>query len=201
MTKEQKALKNLKDILAEATMDENSVCYVTGEDKETLEIAIKALEQQPCDESIKYFESNDIDIQKFTKALKMQPLQIIKSNTSEDCVSRQAVLSEAELIELEDGQSFMSIDPEDVKALPPVTPTQSWIPVSERLPEDRNIVLVTAYWHETYQVMMASYFGEGLWWCVPFNNCGDHMQKLNPKAWQPLPQPYKEKRGDENGSN
>lgn len=44
MTKEE-VIENLKDILAEATMDENSVCYVTEEDKETLEIAIKALEQ------------------------------------------------------------------------------------------------------------------------------------------------------------
>ena len=52
-----------------------------------------------------------------------------------------------------------------------------WIPVNERLPEDRNIVFVTAYWHETYQVMMASYYGDGLWWCVPFNNCGEHMQR------------------------
>ena len=66
-----------------------------------------------------------------------------------------------------------------------------WIPVSERLPEDRREVLVTAYWHETYQVMMASYYGDGLWWCVPFNNCGEHMQRLNPKAWMPLPEPYK----------
>jgi len=65
-----------------------------------------------------------------------------------------------------------------------------WIPVSERLPKDRREVLVTAYWHETYQVMMASYFGDGLWWCVPFNNCGEHMQILNPKAWMPLPKPY-----------
>lgn len=67
-----------------------------------------------------------------------------------------------------------------------------WIPVSERLPKDRNTVLVTAYWHETYQVMEASYYGDGLWWCVPFNNCGEHMQKLNPKAWMPLPEPYRE---------
>ena len=65
-----------------------------------------------------------------------------------------------------------------------------WIPVSERLPEDRREVLVTAYWHETYQVMVASYFGDGLWWCVPFNNCGEHMQRLKPKAWMPLPKPY-----------
>jgi len=70
-----------------------------------------------------------------------------------------------------------------------------WIPVSERLPKDRNLVLVTAYWHETYQVMQASYFGEGEkngWWCVPFNNCGKHMRNdLHVIAWQPLPEPYK----------
>lgn len=69
--------------------------------------------------------------------------------------------------------------------------SQKWISCSERLPEDRRAVLVTAYWHETYQVMMASYFGDGLWWCAPFNNCGEHMQRLNPKAWMPLPEPYK----------
>ena len=72
-----------------------------------------------------------------------------------------------------------------------------WIPVRERLPEDRRAVLVTAYWHETYQVMMASYFGDGLWWCVPFNNSGEHMQRLKPKAWMPLPERYKEKTKDE----
>lgn len=66
-----------------------------------------------------------------------------------------------------------------------------WIPVSERLPEDRREVLVTAYWHETYQVMMASYYGDGLWWCVPFNNTGEHEQRLNPIAWMPLPPSYK----------
>lgn len=72
-----------------------------------------------------------------------------------------------------------------------------WIPCSERTPEDRREVLVTAYWHETYQVMMASYFGDGLWWCVPFNNSGEHMQRLKPKAWMPLPERYKEKTKDE----
>lgn len=63
------------------------------------------------DVSEEYNDAVDMAI----KALEQQP--------SEDCVSRQAVLSKAELIELEDGQSFMSIDPEDVKALSPVTPT------------------------------------------------------------------------------
>ena len=80
-------------------------------------------------------------------------------------------------------------------------PQGEWIPVSERLPEDRKCVLVTAYWHETYQVMQASYFGEGKnngWWCVPFNNCGEHMRNdLHVIAWRPLPKPYK-KGGNDN---
>lgn len=69
-----------------------------------------------------------------------------------------------------------------------------WISVKDRLPESRELVLVTVYWHERYQVMIASYFGNGEWWCVPWNNCGEHMQMLKPIAWMPLPSPYK---GDE----
>lgn len=45
MTKEE-AIKILKGILTEAIEFENSVCYVTGEDREPLEMAIKALENQ-----------------------------------------------------------------------------------------------------------------------------------------------------------
>lgn len=77
-----------------------------------------------------------------------------------------------------------------LKELKQLRAQTKWIPCSERLPEDRRAVLVTAYWHETYQVMMASYFGDGLWWCVPFNNSGEPMQKLKPKAWMPLPASY-----------
>lgn len=125
------------------------------------EKAIKALEQQPCD----------------------------------DCISRQAVLNMiGNVPDHDDGMVFEALShaQRDVALLPSVTPKQTkWIPVSERLPEDRREVLVTAYWHETYQVMMASYFGDGVWWCVPFNNCGEHLLKLNPKAWMTLPEPYK----------
>jgi len=82
------------------------------------------------------------------------------------------------------------------KTLNPKIKQGEWVSVNERLPEDRNLVLVTAYWHETYQVMQASYFGEGEkngWWCVPWNNCGKHMRNdLHVIAWQLLPEPYKE---------
>lgn len=69
--------------------------------------------------------------------------------------------------------------------------TDRWIPVSERLPEDRKKVRVTAYWHERFQVMDASYYGDGVWWCVPFNNCGKHMRNdLHVIAWKPDDEPY-----------
>lgn len=76
---------------------------------------------------------------------------------------------------------------------------EAWIKVEDRLPDNRNAVLVTAYWHETYQVMMASYYGDGLWWCVPFNNCGEHMQRLKPKAWMSLPAPYEPQERSDKG--
>ena len=79
---------------------------------------------------------------------------------------------------------------ERFSGIPSAEPERKWIPVTEALPENRNVVLATVYWHETYQVMEASYFGSD-WWCVPFNNCGKHMQKLNPIAWMPLPEPWR----------
>ena len=45
MTLEEK-ISRLKDILAEINEDENAVCYLTSEDNESIESAIKALEQQ-----------------------------------------------------------------------------------------------------------------------------------------------------------
>lgn len=67
------------------------------------------------EESNKYNQESIEALNMAIKALEQQ---------SENCVSRQAVLDKAELIELEDGQTFYCISPEDVKALPPVTPTQ-----------------------------------------------------------------------------
>lgn len=57
------------------------------------------------------------------KAVEMA-IKALEQEPCEDAVSRQAVLNEKYLIELEDGQSFYCINPEDVEALPPVTPAR-----------------------------------------------------------------------------
>ena len=51
MTKKE-AIKKLKDILEEATETDDSVCYVTSDDADALNMAIKALEQEPCEDAI-----------------------------------------------------------------------------------------------------------------------------------------------------
>ena len=54
----------------------------------------------------------------------------IKTELNGDMISRQAVLDKKELVELEDGQSFYCINPEDVETLPSLTPqpkTGHWI--------------------------------------------------------------------------
>ena len=59
MTNEEH-IERIKDILEEATRDENAVCYVTSEDAETLSAAINALRLQDAisrQEAIKTIES------------------------------------------------------------------------------------------------------------------------------------------------
>ncbi len=45
MTTNEEAINTLKDILEEVTENDDSVCYVTVDDVDTLKMAIKALEQ------------------------------------------------------------------------------------------------------------------------------------------------------------
>ena len=67
-----------------------------------------------------------------------------------------------------------------------------WIPVDERLPEDRSDVLVVAYWHERWGVYMG--------WCAPERGewsvhigIGDRND-VAVTYWMPLPEPPKEER-------
>ena len=67
-----------------------------------------------------------------------------------------------------------------------------WIPVTERLPEDRSDVLVVAYWHERWGVYMG--------WCAPKRSewsvhigIGDRND-VAVTYWMPLPEGPEEER-------
>ena len=62
-----------------------------------------------------------------------------------------------------------------------------WIPVTERLPEDRSDVLVVAYWHERWGVYMGWCAPERAAWSVHIG-IGDRND-VAVTHWMPLPEP------------
>jgi len=77
-----------------------------------------------------------------------------------------------------------------------------WIPVTERLPEDMQKVLIWFEYYRygdfncMYQTYGFGYVLDGKW--SPFINGKTGWQDYNIIAWMPLPEPY-EVGGDENG--
>ena len=65
-----------------------------------------------------------------------------------------------------------------------------WIPVTERLPEDRSDVLVVAYWHERWGAYMGWCAPERAAWSVHVG-IGDRSD-IAVTHWMPLPEPPKE---------
>ena len=132
--------------------------------REWYERAIKALEQEPC----------------------------------EDCVSRQAVLAR-----INDWWGITSTSGEPsicdyIRELPPVAPTQEWIPVSERLPKEFEFVNCTCHsliddredWVvETVYIPQPSDSPYSDWGNIPMLNSGD----CEVVAWvhRDIPKPYK----------
>ena len=150
----QEASKVIKD-----GIDDMSLDYFDNEQYEALTIAIKALEQEPCD----------------------------------DAISREAVDKYiARLLSgyLYDGErERLEIFSAYLWELPSVTQKSGkWIPVSERLPEDNELVLFST---KTDRVFEGRYFADNTdrqWYSFrdetfAWNNVVT--------AWMPLPKPYK----------
>ena len=127
--------------------------------------------------------------------------EVEESQPCENCISRQAVLDKKELVELEDGQSFYCINPKDVEILPSVMPKQTiWIPVSERLPENFQRVLVTIVNYNDDKVVRVAEYRD---WCRTFQIKENREQwevgEEGLLAWMPLPDPYQSDESVERG--
>ena len=144
---------------------------------------IKALEQETYYKNLA--QSYEKTINKLTKA-------IAEQQPSDDCVSRQMAIMCLTQEWNEKDDKTISKFIKKLKALPPVTPTQSWIPVSERLPKESDgAVLITV----NGEVNTGRYSEfSNTWYKGDMRGVGGD----DPIAWQLLPKPYEEKRGSEN---
>lgn len=141
MTREE-AVERIKMILEEATANEDAVSYVTSDDADALDMAIKALE--PC----------------------------------EDCVSRQEVIG---LFALNaDAVRPYSQTWEEVKTLPPVTPTHKkgkWVTKFHGFPPEPLTVCSECGFDKDYTIR-PRYFHK-INFCP---NCGAEMESENKKS-------------------
>jgi hypothetical protein len=64
---------------------------------------------------------------------------------------------------------------------------QKWIPVTERLPNNREDVLVVAFWHERWNVQWGWYAPNGKVWHIGLMEETDYPVS----HWMPLPEPPK----------
>lgn len=127
-------------------------------------------------------------------------IRVLEKEPCEDTISRSNLLSKLDICYKEKirvapdnmAEGFMQVD-KLIKQEPPVIPTQKWIPVSDRLPEDNTLVLVTVkVGNREPKVRSGSYYMDG-YFHIDNGDCWNSRDK-ELLAWLPLPESYK---GDE----
>jgi len=157
------------------------------------ELEAVALEQKPCGDTISRQVAIDaVNINNLHPGI-VGALQSILAElppvTPQPCSN---AIDRAEAIKIASGYCHPANVAKELAKLPPVKVEPRWIPVSERLPEEK-INPITEDFYE-YQCTYHAYgvydvrsykFGDGHWWH------GAGIMDDSVIAWRPLPEPYK----------
>ena len=177
-----------------------------------------------------YVNRTDAQKNRFAQALS-EEIQRLQTEPCEDCISRQAVLSEIEKVCFSKEWSKFRINNGSngerdliikfIKQMPSVKTEQKWIPVSKRLPKDLEPVNITwvnrepePYYHDikdkNFVATGIHYRGQWYWYST---TCADYLGEYGSNeidlvddaieilAWMPLPEPFKAESEDENDSS
>lgn len=201
MTREE-VIQILK-ILKEDYWDDDGYGHETKKYNDTmlaLDMAIKALEQEP--RPMEKFESVKDHISKLAGDYKcwdnrltwdeaLELYRILEQEPCEDCVSRQYII---EKLNEMNGTAESDRLFEIVENAPSVTPTRKkgkWIPISERLPEDFQRVLVTIVNYNGYKVVRVAEYRRRTF-KIKENYEQWNVGDKGLLAWMPMVEPYEE---------
>ncbi len=144
-------------------LGESDAKEFTKDFNEILKLAAKALEQQSCEDTIS------------------------RQDTMKTIIKHLGIRSEEYLLPAE--KAIYKI----VKNMPPATPTQRWVPVSERLPKEKINPISEDFYEYQCTVKFGDFydvrsfkFGRGHWWH------GAGLVDEYVIAWIPSPEPYKD---------
>ena len=138
---------------------------------------------EDCDE-IKHLRQMSSVTSQFSSGLEKNSKELEKDFGESDCISRADVKRAIEDALQSDNCDYDLRDfLDDLVDIPSVTPQEPrWIPVSERMPEEQGLYLVTIKSGDKYYIDTDLYntlYKKG-------------FRTPNVVAWMPLPQPYRE---------
>ena len=169
-----------------STMPSAQPEHLTDDDFETIRIHLSAFKERLCNQR-RWKEAEDYErlINRFISFASAQP----EIKTDGDTISRQdAVALVNRAIRGTDNKEIQEylFDGlrKDMWSLPSAEPKTEWIPCSERLPEENEVVLTQARFADDIKMAVSARIDYNYW-------TGWGTREVNVVAWMPLPKPWK----------